>query len=204
MLIMFILLATGWKPYLAPDISRRTLTVLGLILIASLPFSIWWSPLREYIQVEMHVSVCMLLVASLFTYKGDEEWSYKGYLLLCAVMIAVIWGFVRKIYSYDPVFYWLGPNWDAPMLGGLLCGAFSSSAKHQYGMIIWGAVLGECLNAILQSSGYTAYIGSLSWWDSFWIAIATARLFTLLLKLFRFSLAKLSVMLWNMKGGRSS
>nr|WP_156889583.1 hypothetical protein [Paenibacillus harenae] len=160
--------------------------------------------MREYIPIEIHVSVCMLLIASLFAFKGDEEWSYKGYLVLCTLMIAVIWGFVRKIYSFDPVFYWLGPNWDAPMLGGLLCGAFSASSKHQYAMIIWGAVLGECLNAMLQSHGYTAFVGSLSWWDGFWIAIATARLFTLLLKLFRVSLAKLSLMLWHIRGGRSS
>lgn len=204
MCIMFILIATGWKPYLAPDISRRTMILLGIIMVVLLPLSFWWSPLPEHVQAELHVSVCLLLVISLLTCHGFEEWRYKGYLILCAIMIAVIWGFIRKMYSYDPVFYWIGPSWDAPLLGGLLCGAFSSRVKHQFGMIIWGAVLGETLNAFLQSGTYTALIGSLSWWDSFWIAFATARLSSLMLRGIRIGASKLSGMLWHIRGGRSS
>lgn len=204
MIIMLILIATGWKPYLAPDISRRTMALLGILIIASMPFSIWWSPLPDYIQIKLHVSVCLLLLASLFTFKGSEDWSYKGYLALCTLMIAVIWGCVRKIYSYDPVFYWIDPIGDAPITAGLLCGAFTAQTKHQLSMIIWGAVLGETLNTVLQAGTYAVFIGSLSWWDSFWIAVATARLFSLLLKAIRRGLTKLSVVLWYIKGGRSS
>lgn len=204
MIMMLILIATGWKPYLAPDISRRTMVLLGILIIASMPLSIWWSPLSEFVQIKLHVSACLLLLASLLTFKGSEEWSYKGYLVLCALMIAVIWGCVRKMYSYDPVFYWIDPIWDAPLMAGLLCGAFTSQTKHQFSMIIWGSVLGETLNTALQAGTYTVFIGSLSWWDGFWIAVATARLFSLILKAIRKGLTKLSVMLWHIKGGRSS
>ncbi|MBD2869636.1 YphA family membrane protein [Paenibacillus arenilitoris] len=204
MLIMIILLATGWKPYLAPDLSRPAMTLFGIVMLALLPVSAWWSPMRESMHVGIHVSVCFLLLAGLLAFWGEEQWSYKSYLALCAIMIAVIWGFVRKIYSYDPVFYWLGPVWDAPLLAGVLCGAFSSSAKHQFGMLIWGAVLGEWLNTLLQARGYTAWIGTLSWWDGFWIAVATARLFAFALKLLRAALSKLGILFWHMKGGRSS
>jgi hypothetical protein len=204
MIMMLILIATGWKPYLAPDISRRTIVLLGILIIVLTPFPIWLSPLSEYVQIKLHVSVCILLLASLLTFKGSEEWSYKGYLALCALMIAVIWGCFRKMYSYDPVFCWIDPIWDAPITAGLLCGAFTSQTKQQFSMIIWGSVLGETLNAALQAGIYTVFIGSLSWWDSFWITAVTAKLFSLMLKMIRKGLSKLSVVLWHMKGGRSS
>ncbi|OBZ17810.1 hypothetical protein [Bacillus sp. FJAT-26390] len=203
-LILFILIATGWKPYLAPEISRRTLAILGIVMVLLLSLSIWWSPFSEHIQVELHVSVCFLMLVSLLSYKGSDDWSYIGYLILCTMMIAVIWGFIRKMYSFDPIFHWVGPSWDAPLLTGIFCGAFTSQAKHQCGMLVWGAVLGETLNAHLQSRAYTAHLGSLSWWDSFWIALAAARLFSLLLKTIRIGTSKLSLMLMQIKGGRPS
>ncbi|WP_169081835.1 hypothetical protein [Paenibacillus sp. PL91] len=203
-LILFILIATGWKSYLIPEISRRTLAIFGIAMALLLNMSIWWSPFSEHLQVEVHVSVCFLIVSSLVAYKGSEEWSYIGYLILCTLMIAVIWGFIRKMYSFDPVFYWIDPSWDGPLLTGIFCGAFTSQVKHQFGMIVWGAVLGETLNVLLQSGMYATQLGSLTWWDSFWIALAAARVFSLLLKSIRIGTAKLSVMLWQMKGGRPS
>ena len=203
-IIVFILITTGWKSYLAPDISRRTMAFLGIITVLLLNVSLWWSPFPPQIQVQLHVSACLFILAGLMTYIDSEDWSYKGYLLLCAVMIAVIWGFIRKMYSYDPIFHWVDPRWDAPLLCGMFCGAFTSQVKQQFGMVVWGAVLGEMLNAVLQAGVYTAYIGSLSWWDSFWIAMAAARSFSLLLKTIRLGASKLSGMLWHIKGGRSS
>lgn len=203
-IILFILIVTGWKPYLAPDINRRTMVFLGAVTSLLLSVPLWWMPSPEHIQVHLHVSVCLFMLAGLLAFKGPKEWSYYGYLILCTLMIAVIWGFIRKMYSYDPIFYWVDPSWDAPLLCGMFCGAFTFQVKHQFGMIVWGAMLGEMLNAVLQSGLYTAYIGSLSWWDSFWIAMAAARLFSLMLKALRYGASKLSVMLWHIKGGRSS
>lgn len=203
-IVFLILMATGWKPSFAPDMNRRTMTILGIVIAALLPVSLWWSQPSYDVHFELHVSVSLLLFASLLTYKGDEELSYKGYLVLCTIMIAAIWGFIRKMYSLDPVFYWIDPAWDAPLLAGVLCGAFTSQAKHQFGMIVWSAVLGEVLHAALQPNNYTALIGSLSWWDSFWIAFATARMFSLIVKLARISFSKLYGLLWYLRGGRSS
>jgi len=204
MIILFILIATGWKPYLAPDISRRMMSLLGIAIIALLGVSFWWKPFQGYIQVELHMSVCLLLLIGVLAFMNKEDWSYIGYLILCTIMIAVIWGFIRKMYSFDPVFHWINPNWDAPLLCGIFCGAFTSQVKHQFGMIVWGAVLGETLNAVLQFGAYTAHIGSLAWWDSFWIAMATAMMCSMLLKSARFGFSKLSVILWHLKGGRPS
>ncbi|WP_054024358.1 hypothetical protein [Bacillus sp. FJAT-28004] len=204
MIIMFILIVTGWKPYLAPDISRRMLSLLGIAIIALLSVSFWLKPFQGHIQVELHISICLLLVVGILGFVNKEDWSYIGYLILCTLMLAVIWGFIRKMYSFDPVFHWFDPSWDAPLLCGIFCGAFTSNVKHQFGMIVWGAVLGETLNAALQVGAYTAHIGNLAWWDSFWIAMATAMLCRMLLKSVRIGFSKLSIILWHLKGGRPS
>lgn len=205
MMITFILIATGWKTYLAPEISSRMMALLGIFMVMLLVFPLWWSPFPEFIRLEIHISVCLMLVIGvLMSYRASEVRSYFCYLILCTLMISIIWGFIRKMYSYDPVFYWIGPNWDAPLLAGIFCGAFTSQIKHQFGMMVWGAVLGEALNTVLQSGAFTAHIGQSSWWDSFWIALATARVFSLLLRAIRTGASKLSVKLWHIKGGRSS
>lgn len=205
MTILFILIATGWKSQIAPDLGPRMLKVwMGVCLLAMTNVPLWWSPAPEYLHAALHVSVWLLLLTSITTYKGTEEWSYVGYLILCALMIAIIWGFIRKIYSYDPVFYWIDPRWDAPLLAGIFCGAFTSQFKQQCSMLIWGAVLGEAFNSVLQTGAYTAQIGSLSWWDSFWIALSAARLFSLLVKGIKLAILKLNGFFWQSKGGRSS
>lgn len=205
MSITFVLIATGWKSYLAPEISARRMALLVIVMVMLLGMPLWWSPFPEYLHLEIQISVCLLLfIGSVLSYKSSEQASYLGYLILCTLMISIIWGFIRKMYSYDPVFYWLGPSWDAPLLAGIFCGAFTSQVKHQFGMMVWGAVLGETVNTVLQSGLYTAQIGHSRWWDSFWIAIAAARLFSLLLKAIRLGISKLSIKLWHIKGGRSS
>lgn len=203
-LIMIILMATGWKDYVAPDISRRMMVAAVISMVIALASSLWLLPFHVF-GIEIHVGVCVLLFLALSSlYNGTESWGHVTYLLVCMLMIAVIWGFVRKMYSYDPVFYWINPNWDAPLLAGLFCGAFASKANQQFAMISGGAVIGEIFNAFLQTGGYMGYIGELRWWDSFWIAFATARIFSILLKALRVAGTKLQEMLWQIRGGRSS
>lgn len=203
-IILLILMVTGWKPYLAPEVSRRSLLVTAFGITVLLPFSLWWQPMPNLIPIELHAAVIVLLFSGLLTLKGSEDWRYKGYLVLCAVMIAVIWGSLRKMYSFYPIFYWLDPQWDAPLFAGVLCSAFTSQVKHQFGIIVWAAALGEVLNALLQSGNYTAMIGTLTWWDSFWITLITARIFSFVLKAIRRTASRVGVMLWDLKGGRSS
>src|SRR5690606_9732452 len=124
----FILIMTGWKSVIAPGTNRRTMVLLLLLGAVLLPFPLWWAPVALLPYLQLHAAAGVLLTAgALALLRGDEEWSYKGYLLLSMLMIALIWGMVRKIYSFDPVFYMINPVWDAPLLGGLLCGAFTSN-----------------------------------------------------------------------------
>ncbi|WP_424766091.1 YphA family membrane protein [Paenibacillus sp. sgz302251] len=203
-LIVLILAATGWRPYLAPDTDSRKMAIVVLLLAAVIPTSLWLSLVIFNLQLHVHASACIVIIAAFLIYLDPEEVGYKVYLVLSALLIATIWGFTRMLYSYDPVFFWLSPSWDSPIAGGLLCSAFSSQVKHQFGMLVWGAVFGEVLHAALMSGTNVPFIGSLAWWDSFLIAIVTARICSMMLLLMRLGISKLSLILWRVKGGRSS
>lgn len=186
-----ILFSTGWKPLIAPGVNRRSFVLLLVAVIALLPFPLWSSVMPQFPNLELHAAVYLLLIAGGATLlRSKEEWSYKGYMLLCIAMIALIWGTIRRIYSVDPVFYWLEPTLDTPLLAGALVGAFASRTELQFGILIWGAALGEMINAVLQGSDLMARIGSVSWWDSFCMAMAAAFFCSQLLKLARTAFAK--------------
>ncbi|WP_138753479.1 YphA family membrane protein [Paenibacillus sinopodophylli] len=205
LMITMVLMATGWKEQIVPDVSWRKVVLFGAAMALSFISSQWFSPFKGIIQLDIHVSIFLMLTfAALSLYEGKSRGSYIGYLLLCILMVSVIWGIVRRMYSYDPVFYWIDPSWDAPLLAGLFCGAFVSQAKQQFAMIAWGAVLGETIYAAMLHWSSTTYIGQLNWWDSFWLALAAARVFSLLLKGIRLGGLKLNDMLGQIRGGRSS
>lgn len=201
LLITAILLATGWKHVLAPDISWR---IIGGAAAAAmlLPLPLWWSPLPEFLPIMLHAVVCAGLLASTPAFRERGWTASTGYYLLFTVMLGIIWGGIRQAYSFDPVFHWINPLWDAPLLAGLLCGAFTSHARQQLAVLLWAAMLGELVHTLLHV--HTAYIGSLAWWDSFWLAAATARLFSLLIKVVYRAAARVGSLLWQLKGGRSS
>ncbi|WP_444939710.1 YphA family membrane protein [Paenibacillus harenae] len=156
------------------------------------------------ILIHSHAAILLLLIAGIVTAKDDEGWNNKLYLALCGGIVGLIWGLIRKLYSYDPVFYWLGPSWDAPLLGGVLCGLFTSNGKQQFGIIVWGAVLGEFVYAILYKGAVVTSIGTVAWWDGFLASLAAARIASLAHRAVRTTGSKISVFLLNDKGGRSS
>ncbi len=200
-----VLMLTGWREIILPDVSRRVIAWLSLVLIGLFLVPIWWTPfsMQYPLHISAAVAVCMLACV-IGLLGGTEEISYKGYLLLCVLMVALVWGMVRKIYHYDPVLFMLHPQWDAPLLSGLLCGAFTARMKHQLSILAWGAVLGEGITVWLKLHQQEVWVGSLSWWDSFSISAAAAFMFSLLLRLVRFSFSKCANILLPSKDGSSS
>lgn len=203
-IIWLVLLATGWKPFLFPAVGRRTMLTYGMLSLLLIPNPVWLEAELAGIRIELHVAVCALLIAAMAAAMRFEGWSQRGYLVLSMVMIAVVWGSVRKMYSYDPVFYWLDPIWDAPLAAGVLCGAFSSEVRHQGVILLWGAAVSELLLVLLQTDNPFARIGSLSWWDGFLIAFSAARLVSILLRGARSAMSKAGTFFWHSRGGGSA
>lgn len=206
MLIVFILWVTGWKQLLAPSVRTGPAIILTatIAFMLAVPISMWISPLKSFPGFRIHAAACLLLVVSAVIVWRTAQEGQRAYLVLCALMLAIVWGSAHSLYSHEAMFYWIDPSWDAPLLVGVLCGAFSSNDTHQIGIVAWGAAIGECVEAVLRSGGFEASIGSWAWWDGFVIALCTAAAVTILVRAVRVIAGKLGEAWMQMRGGRSS
>ncbi|MBH5317978.1 hypothetical protein I6N90_09190 [Paenibacillus sp. GSMTC-2017] len=203
-LIMCILLVTGWKSVFAPSIRTGSFFLLILVITVLLLFPLWWMPLQDSPNVKIHAAVCFLLIVStVIIWRGGQGGS-RSYLLLCILMLTLILGSVKSLYSIEAMFHWYQSSWNAPLMGGLICGAFTSDCKHQFAIIAWGTALGEGIEAVFQEGIYQVTVGTLSFWDGFWLALSIAISFTLVIKLMRAGITRLNAIWLHLKGERSS
>lgn len=204
LLIVSILWATGWREVLVPNMRTGWTAAIALAIAALLIFPLWTSPIASEPAVQVHVSAWLLLAASAILLWRTAQDSQRGYLMLCALMLAIVWGSARSLYSHETMFYWMDPLWDMPLLAGLLCGAFTSDSRHQLVLVAWGAAWGEFIVAMFREGAVHARIGSWEWWDSVAIAFCSAVAVTVLLRAARAIGAWISAAWLNLRGGRSS
>ncbi|MDQ6418253.1 hypothetical protein RB620_02265 [Paenibacillus sp. LHD-117] len=201
-LVITILFATGWKPYIAPKLRSATAVVMTCAMAAAALYRFWWMPFPRYPFVNLHGAVLVLLAASLIALAFKDNKGHRGYLVLCIFMLAIIWGSIRSLYTHDPVLYWLEPCWDAPLLCGLLCCIFTMNIRYQAGALLWCAVFGDAISAWLENGAYTALIGSLNWWDSYSLALSAACCSTLAIRCVRYAGAIVGRTWVGIRGGR--
>lgn len=203
--IFCILWATGWKPIFAPNVRTGwALTLTGLIL-CTLMVPIWITPIAKFPGFHIHASVCLLLVSSVTAVLLSAKHGQAFFLVLCAVMLAVVWGSTRSLYAHESFLHWLSPTLDAPLLAGLLCGVFTTDSNHQLAIMAWGAAIGECMAALLQEGGtFQVQIGSWAWWDGFAIAICATFALGAAGRALRGMISKLGAVWLQQRGGRSS
>lgn len=173
-LIMIILFATGWKPYIAPRLKPvGTILLLGA-LSAAVWGGYWWTPLPRLPSMQLHLAVAVLLAVSIIGWAGKANKGHRSYLLVCLLMLSIIWGSIRSLYTHDPLLYWLEPGWNSSLLCGLLVCVFSTNIRYQSGVLLWCAALGDIISAWLDNGAYPTLIGSLAWWDSLSLALTAA------------------------------
>lgn len=173
-LIIMILLLTGWKSLLAPDFNKKPSLLVIAIIAVCLPLPLWW-PNISAAKWQIHASVVVLLAAAaLALYFQAEKWSTRSYLITAAVIIGAAWGLMRKMYSFDPIYHWLGPMWDAPLLAALLSCMFSKSSVGQFTLIAWGSFIGSLIYCMLAGVSQQVLIGAWSWWDELALALLFA------------------------------
>ncbi|WP_155972710.1 YphA family membrane protein [Paenibacillus sp. Leaf72] len=200
MIMAFILMTTGWAEYVGAGRSKLIVAVLCLFA----------QPFHYHVTiygtaVEIYASIMIVAVAVCWSFRRGAGGESRRYLLLCACLTGIILGAIQKLYRLDPVFFWLDPAWDGGLLGGLLVAAFSVKPGHQFGILLLAAAMAELANGLLSSGTYMARIGSLAWWDSFWLAFACARLISIAFHLLRASYSKVAGAEagWRNKGGSS-
>ncbi|REK77271.1 hypothetical protein [Paenibacillus paeoniae] len=204
LLIVSILWATGWRDFLAPNIRTGWAVTVTLAIAVMLMFPIWFSPLASEPDIQIHASaVLMLAVSSIMLWRSARDGG-MGYFMLCALMLAIVWGSAKSLYSHETMFYWLDPIWDMPVWGGILCSAFTSEGRNQLVLVAWGAALGDFVEALLRDGSLHASIGSLAWWDSVMIAFCSAVAATILLRIGRAVGGRISAAWFYLRGGRSS
>lgn len=170
LMIGIILLATGWRSHFFPGIGRHIFWLMLLVFIIVIKLPLWIDPFPANEGPIIHAAVVMLLVASsVGLYKGRRETAI-GYEALCVLMLALVWASLRSLYAHDPMFHWVSPEADAPLLCGFLSSVFASSYRQQFAQLSWGCALASLLLALQQYSG--ALIGSAQWWDELCTAIA--------------------------------
>ncbi|MHA6483870.1 YphA family membrane protein [Paenibacillus sp. strain BS8-2] len=173
-LIIIILFATGWKPYLAPRVKAPTMFLLFIATTITLFVDYWWLLPADLPAAAIHSGTALWLVASLIAWVDNSNSGERGYLFICVLMLAIIWGSIRSLFAQDPVLYWIEPSWNAPLLCGLLSCMFTTNIRYQAASLLWSAVLGDVISAWLDKRISPLQIGSASWWDSLCIAIAVA------------------------------
>jgi len=193
-MVFIVLITTGWKEYIIPDMAGKRLTLLFVLVLGLLVLSYGWLLPFGSFSVKLQAAAAVLLLTAVYWLASARGAGQLFYLVSCITLLAFIWGTVYKIYSYDPVFVWLDPKWDAPIVCGLLAGILTAKAKEQLSVLLWSAALSEVLFAILQGGGYTAWVGSWKWWDGFMIALAAARSVSLLLKALRAMTARFGLL----------
>ncbi len=200
--MVYILMTTGWSDFVGLAVNRKKWVLIAMAVCAVL------QPIQETfrlgsIQIHVFAGTILLMLISLLAMRGPLVWDSRGYLLICALLAGMIWGSVRKMYSVDPVFFWLDPLLDGPVVAGLLAAAFSSKGQHQLTVLLYAGAAAELVHALLQRGVYEASVGSLQWWDSIWIAFVAARLISLLFLVVRTGLARFIAIPWRNKGGSS-
>ncbi|QAY66180.1 YphA family membrane protein [Paenibacillus protaetiae] len=193
-----ILLSTGWGTVFFPGVSGRAAAAAGVG--CGLLQLVYGTFMLGHIHIEYYGGVFALLLLSSAVFRSEKPVTQTGYLMLCAFIVGIIWGSVKQIYYADPVFYWVHPVWDAPLLGGLLASAFVSKLAHQFALLVWSAIWSEITGAALSTLGYTASIGSLAWWDGLLISLAAARTVTAVLGWLKKAVRKLPYLSWKTSG----
>ncbi|MFD2672875.1 YphA family membrane protein [Marinicrinis sediminis] len=125
-LIMGILLATGWKEELFGRTLRRSWLMLGLALWVAL----------VHVHVPLGKYACslawFLLVAGLMIYRSKQRiFERRGHGLLISLIIAAVLLLYDQLVYLEPRFFLLHPRYDASLLLGMCILLFTRSPMQQ-------------------------------------------------------------------------
>ncbi|MFD0958795.1 YphA family membrane protein [Paenibacillus chungangensis] len=200
-MIGIILLITGWRTHFFPGIGKYTFWCFLILFGILCKLPLWFKPIPDYDGLQIHVASILLLIAcSVGLFMGKRETAI-GYEVLCLLMLTLVWTSLRSLYAHDPLFHWVSPEMDAPLLCGILSSAFASSYRQQFTQLIWGSTLASMLLALQQHSG--TLIGSVNWWDELCTAVAAGILCSVGVKMWQRILSWLNGALFYKNRGSS-
>ncbi|MBD3918778.1 hypothetical protein H8B09_08455 [Paenibacillus sp. PR3] len=209
-LIFFILFSTGWKELIAERIPMPYLTLIasGCILLApfSLSFDRW---MNGHGSMSIQLSVCWLtawaIVGMLF-YR-QEGTLQRVYVLFASLLAAMMGGWLRILYLNDPVLIFYHVTLDAAFMTGISAVLMApASSPLRLIVVTFASVLQPILVGWLRP-GHPMdgiRIGSLTWWDSYLLALCTTCVLGLLFRTMRVAAEKWRLRFAGSGGGEES
>ncbi|EFM09793.1 conserved hypothetical protein [Paenibacillus curdlanolyticus YK9] len=182
--IMAILLFTGWWKWLADDVRPRHIAILaaGCILLSNIvvPFDFLNENLGGISLTVCWLGVWSIAILALRPVEGSLQ---RFYLFFAALLAGIMGGWLRMLYTNDPVLIVMDATADAAILIGLTASLSAlSRASLLFGVVTLASIAEPMLVGSLlpASSVKPITIGSLAWWDSYLLAWFTARIVVLI------------------------
>ncbi|AJY77190.1 hypothetical protein [Paenibacillus beijingensis] len=192
LLLSFILLTTGWNRELAEELTWKQAAF----------FAAGWFVTQPAVSVLaggafiLRGSVLWTLGASVFVCMRGVRGRHPGYIFFCSVLLGMFWVWVEALYNSDPLLEIFDSRLDVP----LLCGSLATLLVQQAGQQFVVITLASAVKSILSASILTGAVveaGSWNWWDGYFLALASARLTSIVFRYF----AALAALLFNNREG---
>ncbi|MWC28445.1 YphA family membrane protein [Paenibacillus sp. MMS18-CY102] len=191
---MAILVFTGWWKWLADDVRPRHIVILGAGCLA---LSHLYVPL-DFIGGnlgEISISVCWLAMwaIGIIAIRPSDGSLQRFYLFVAALLSALMGGWLRMLYTNDPVLIVMHATADSAILIGFTASISAlSCASLLFSVVTLASILEPLLVVELMPSisAKPVTLGSLAWWDSYLLAWFTARAVVLIARAVRVVAAK--------------
>ncbi|TYP77783.1 YphA family membrane protein [Paenibacillus methanolicus] len=167
-----ILYLTGWQRQVADDVPGWKIVVVlaGIVLLHHYRIPIGWRGIVVY------GSAAWAMVCALVALAASRSVTQSLFASLCALLSGTVWLWVRYMYESDPVFVFLRPELDGPVLAGFLAGMLTETIGMHLFVVTAAAAIAPMAAFYLPAAAARIEIGSLVWWDGMAVSLVGARL----------------------------
>ncbi|MFC4103746.1 YphA family membrane protein [Paenibacillus xanthanilyticus] len=167
-----ILYVTGWQRQVADGLAgwKVAAVLAGIVLLHHYRIPVGWR------GVEVYGSAAWAMGCAFVALAAARSVMQSLFATLCALLSGTVWLWIRYMYESDPVFVFLRPELDGPVLAGFLAGVLTDSVGMHLYVVTAAAAIAPMAALYLPAAAARIEIGSLAWWDGLAVALVGARL----------------------------
>lgn len=169
LVIILILLASGWRTLLFKDISPAALGVF---------FSLWIIGMAVHVELTetLHVQgIYLPLLLIVWAAVRFADWSSALLLILTALLTGLIGYFVQNLYMLDPALVVMNPQLDLALLLALLTYTVSRTPLMQSASLAIALIAGEIMTWRQLPVESATFFGGAGFQDLWWMSLAAVR-----------------------------
>lgn len=170
---MFVILyTTGWQRFVADRVPGR---IILLVLAAAAACHAVAVPLGPACSIRG--SAAVVVVAAIVSAIHIRSIRYSLLLMMCALATGFVWLWIGYLYATDPVLVLYRPEWDGPLVAGMLSGMLTGKFRAQFSLVALAAAIAPFADRLAPMHAADVVIGgSAGWWDGLLIGLTAARL----------------------------